>query len=120
MNRYDKNQKGIVMITTVILLLTIAFIGASLMLFYYSVNFSAQTRIDEAKAFYLAEAGISYAIFQMRTQAQSLGYGEEALGPMILGSGSYTVEIDYAQSIITSIGEVNGVQKKLQLQFKTL
>ena len=90
------------------------------MLFYYSVNFSAQTRIDEAKAFYLAEAGISYAIFQMRTQAQSLGYGEEALGPMILGSGSYTVEIDYAQSIITSIGEVNGVQKKLQLQFRTL
>jgi len=42
------------------------------------------------------------------------------LGPFILGDGSYTIEIDYVQSLIMSHGNVGGITKTLQIQFNAL
>ena len=116
----SQNGKAYVLISTVLLLLTIALIGASLLLFFFSVNLKAQTGIDETKAFYLAEAGLSYAAFTLHSQSSTIGTTEQVLGPMDLGEGKFVVEINYLEFLITSTGEVNGAKKTLQMQFSAL
>ena len=111
------SQKGVALITVVIVMLTVALIGASLVEFVSSVNTSSQTVVDETKARYLAEAGIAFAIFKLRTEAGAKGAQEETLGPTPLGDGSYTVSFNYREAMITSVGTSNGISKKLQLQY---
>ncbi|MFH1503867.1 MAG: hypothetical protein ABIH08_00530 [Candidatus Omnitrophota bacterium] len=113
-------KKGIVLFSVIAMLLIIALIGASLAAFFSSVSLSTRTDIDKAKALYLAEAGIAYATNSLRTQAGADGGSEKSIGPINLGDGVYVVEVDCNQGVITSEGTVNGVTKKIQLQYKAL
>lgn len=112
----NRNERGIALIAVVIIMLTIALIGASLIELVASVNLSAQNVLDETKARYLAEAGIAQAIHVLRFSAEG-GAMDKKIGPIRLGEGSFTVTFDFSQSLITSTGTVNGVTKKLQLQY---
>ncbi len=114
------NNKGVVLLSSVIILLTIAIIGASLVAFFSSVNISARLVADEAKALYLAEAGIAHAIHILRGQAGAGGNIEETVGPVNLGEGTYTVKLDFTQSLITSTSSVHGAGKTVQLQYTAL
>ncbi len=114
------NGRGVILLSVVIILLTIALIGASLVAFFSSVNISARRAADEAKALYLAEAGIARAIYLFRNQAGLGGQLDETIGPVTLGEGTYTVKIDFNQSLITSIGRVQGTTKTVQLQYISL
>ena len=115
----NSSKKGIALITVVIVMLTVALIGASLVELVSSVNLSSQTVVDETKARYLAEAGIAYAIYKLRTQAGDKAL-DEKIGPMLLGDGSYTIFFNYREALITCVGTVNGVSKKFQLQYNVL
>ncbi len=122
-NAITKNaitNKGVVLLSVVIILLTIALIGASLVAFFSSVNLSAQTIADEAKAVYLAEAGIAHVIRILRGQADQTETSEQTIGPVSLGEGTYTVKLDFNKSLITSTGEVSGIKKTIQLQYRSL
>ena len=81
------NKRGVVLISVVVIILTMALIGASLIAFYTSVNLTARQATDDSKAFYLAEAGISYAIHQMREHAHTNAVKpmDEIMGPVSLG-----------------------------------
>lgn len=114
------SNQGIILLNIVIILLTIAIIGASLMTFYFSVDILARAIADGTKAFYLAEAGMASGVNYLRTQAEQIKTPTAEIGPMPLGEGEYQVEIDFAHSIIVSKGRVNDVEKTLQLQFNTL
>lgn len=115
------NDKGIILLNVVIILLMIAFIGASLVAFLSLVTFSADLIIDEIKAFYLAEAGISQAVNVLRNQSQSASFEElgDKIGPIAFGEGTYEIEVNRNQSLIISTGRVGGVKKVLQLQYNT-
>lgn len=112
--------KGIVLISVIIILLTISIIGASLLTFFSSVDLSSRIIIDQAKAFYLSEAGISYAISVLRNKADDETNLDRTIGPISLGDGTYTVKIDFLQSLITSTGKVRDVEKTVQLQYSVL
>lgn len=114
------DNKGVVLLSALIILLTISIIGASLVSFFSSVELSARNVADEAKALYLAEAGISHAIYLLRTQAGQTQAAGESIGPIRLGEGSFIVNIDPPQSMITSKGSVNGAEKTVQLQYSAL
>ena len=114
------SNRGVVLLSVIIILLTVAVIGASLVAFFSSVSMSAQGVADSAKALYLAEAGISRAVNTLRTEAGAGGMFEEKIGPVSLGEGTYTVEFDILQSMITSTGEVRGTRKTVQLQYSAL
>lgn len=116
----DGVNKGVVLLSVVIILLTIAIIGASLVAFLSSVNISARIVADEAKALYLAEAGIAHAVSILRSQAGKAGPLDEAIDPVSLGEGTYTVEINFTQSLITSTGNVGGTTKTVQVQYSAL
>jgi hypothetical protein len=113
-------KKAAILISVIIILLTIAIIGASLVAFFSSVDLSARSVADEAKALYLAEAGISRAIHALRYKAGAKRGASETIGPVSLGEGAYTVKIDFQQSLITSIGSVNDTDKTVQLQYSAL
>ncbi len=110
-------NKAFILLNVVIILLTIALIGASLVAFLSLTSFSARTTADRAKAFYLAEAGIARAINVLRNKA---GLDSDMIGPVSLGEGTYEVKIDFSQSLIVSTGRVGGSKKTLQLQYSTL
>lgn len=111
------NQKGITLITVVIVMFTIALIGASLVELVASVDLSAQRVLNETKARYLAEAGIAEAIYILRSRAGAEETLDNELGPVPLGDGTFTVYFNFRESLITSIGEAHGIRKKLQLQY---
>ena len=113
-------NKGIILLNVLIILLTIAIIGASLVAFFSSVDLSARAVADEAKAMYLAEAGISHAVYLLRNEASTAGELGQTIGPVNLGDGAYTVDIDLAHSLITSTGKVGSVEKTVQLQYSAL
>jgi len=113
-------RKGVVLLSVVIILLTIALIGASLVALFSSVNISARTIADEAKALYLAEAGVAHAISVLRSQAGEGGNLEQKIGPVKFGEGTYTIRLDFTQSLITSSGTVHGITKTVQLQYASL
>ncbi len=103
-----------------IILLTIGLIGATLAVSLLAVDVSSRTIADDAKALYLAEAGIAQAVKTMRTQAKEGADVKQTIGPISLGEGTYRVEINYAYSIITSVGNVGNVEKRVQLHYKPL
>ena len=112
-----KSRKGIILLSVIIILLSIAVIGASLVVMLSAVNFYTQTIANQTKAFYLAEAGIARTISMLRAQA---GDKQEDIGPISLGEGNYTIKIDLIHSLITSTGNVGGSTKTVQLQYRAL
>ncbi len=112
-----RNQRGIALIAVVIMMISLSLIGATLIEFASSVSLSSQTVMDEVKALYLAEAGISYAIHSLRTRAGSDKLKDEKLGPIPLGEGNFVVEFAFSESLIIATGTVNGVSKRLELQY---
>ena len=111
------SDRGVALITVVIIMLTVALLGASLVELVTAVNLSSQSVVEQAKARYLAEAGIAVAIHQLRTNAGSDAVKDGKIGPVTLGDGTYTVIFNVSEDLITSIGMVNGISKKLQLQY---
>jgi hypothetical protein len=103
-----------------IVLFTIAIIGTSLVAFLSSVKINAETVVGQAKALYLAEAGIAQAIHLLRSQADAAAHLGDTIGPVSLGEGTFTVKIDFTQSLITSQGNVQGTTKIIQLQYRAL
>jgi len=112
------DQSGIALITVIIVMLTMALIGASLAELSSAVNFSVDTILDETKARYLAEAGIAHALHQLRSGGSlddKDAEGNPAQYP--LGEGFYTVTFEPSESLITCTGVVNEIKKTLQLQY---
>ena len=108
------------MITVVIVMLTMALIGAALAELSSAVNYSVESILDQTKARYLAEAGIAHALHELRSGADLSDMVDQTTGEPVfipLGDGGYNVIYDQSDSLITSTGVVNGTKKTLQLQY---
>ena len=116
----SKGQKGVALITVVIVMLTMALIGAALAELSSTVSDSVESILDQTKARYLAEAGIACALYELRSGSDlsdtvDKTTGEPAFFP--LGDGGYSVSYESAESLTTSTGVVNQTKKTLQLQY---
>lgn len=114
------NAKGVALITVVIVMLTMALIGAALAELSSSVNYSVGSILEQTKARYLAEAGIAYVLHELRkgsdlSNTQDKTTNEPVFFP--LGDGGFTVSYNAAESLISSTGIVNETKKTLQLQY---
>ena len=108
------------MITVVIIMLTMALIGAALAELSSAVNYSIESILDQTKARYLAEAGIAHALHELRSGSDLSDAVDKATGEPVyipLGEGGYHVIYDPSESLITATGVVNGTKKTLQLQY---
>lgn len=116
----DNRQRGVALITVIIVMMTMALLGASLAELASVVNFSVDTMLNETKARYLAEAGIAYAIHQLRAKTDLSVTIDKATGEPVLfplGEGNYTVVFSPDESMITCTGIVHETKKTLQLQY---
>jgi len=115
----SSNNSGVALITVIIVMLTMALIGASLAELSSSVNFSVDTILDETKARYLAEAGIAHALRTLRSGASLENTLDAEGNPLFfpLGEGVYSVTYEPSESLIICTGIVNETKKTLQLQY---
>ena len=115
-----RSQRGVALITVVIVMLTMALIGAALAELSSSVNYSVESILEQTKARYLAEAGIAYVLHELR-KGSDLGNTidpttqEPVFFP--LGDGGFTVSYNAAESLISCTVIVNETKKTLQLQY---
>lgn len=118
-SRATGNEKGAILFGVLIVVLTISLIGASLAVLLFSLHLSSQYEVNQANALYLAEAGINHAIHQLQSQAIIITKEAYFIPPTTLGDGTYEVKLDYTESIITSIGKIGGVKRKIQLKYNS-
>ena len=113
-------RNGVALITVVIIMLTMALIGAALAELASSVNYSVEQILEETKARYLAEAGIAHELHELRNNKDLSDTVDKATGAPVyfpLGDGGYTVTFEPAESLITCTGIVNQTKRTLQLQY---
>ena len=118
--RCARNDRGVALITVIIIMLTMALIGASLAELSAAVSDSVDTILDETKARYLAEAGIAHALHELRAGSDLADTVDPVTGDAIyfpLGEGGYSVIYDPEGSMITCTGIVHETKKTLQLQY---
>ena len=114
------NQKGVALITVIVIMLTMALIGASLAELSSAVNYSVDNILDETKARYLAEAGIAHVLHELRNGSDLSDTVDKSTGDPVyfpLGDGGYSVIFNASESLITCTGIVNQTKKTLQLQY---
>ena len=117
---HSKNNSGVALIMVVIIMLTIALIGAALAELSASVNYSVGNILEQTQARYLAEGGIAYALHELRQGSDLSSAVDPATGEPVLfalGNASYAVTYDASEQLISSTGIVNGTKKTLQLQY---
>lgn len=113
------NRRGAILFGVLVVVLTVSLIGASLVALLSSLALTNQYELNRAKALYLAEAGISQAVYRLKSQAVIVA-GEEYFIPSTkLGDGTFEVKIDFAQSLMSSTGRVGGINRTIQLKYNS-
>ena len=110
--------RGAVLLGVLVIMLTISMIGATLASFFFSVTTVAEAELSRAQALYLAEAGLAYAVAQIRLTGQLGGAAQVQTPPTRLGDGEYEVLHDASEGLITSIGTVRGVRRTVQVKYQ--
>ncbi|MDD5270861.1 MAG: hypothetical protein PHE80_06725 [Candidatus Omnitrophica bacterium] len=118
-SRTNGNRRGAVLFGVLVVVLTVSLIGASLVALLSSIALTNQYEVSRAKALYLAEAGISQAVFLLKSQAIIIGSEEYFVNPTSLGDGTYEVKLDFRQSLLSSTGKVGGITRTIQLKFNS-
>ena len=113
------SASGAVLLGTMLMLLTISLIGATLASFFLSVTTGAEVELYRAQALYLAEAGMAQAVDQIHRVSLMGGELPQQIGPLPLGEGEYQVIQDPAFGTITSIGRAHGVRRTIQMRYYT-
>lgn len=113
-------RQGAILITTVIILGFLAVLGMSLVALLYSRTAYSQMQLNRLKALYLAEAGISKAIWEMRFELDPDGDGPGNIAPTKLSDGLFWTRHNFQTSTITSTGEVEKVRRTVQIKYSAI
>jgi len=113
-------KQGAVLITTIIILAFLAVLGMSLVAFLFSRTAYSQMQLDRLKALYLAESGISKALWELRFDVDPDGDGQGNIPRTKLGDGLFLSRHNFQTSTITGIGEVNKVRRIVQIKYSAI
>ena len=107
-----------VLIGTLLVMLTIALIGAALVNFFSSVMTVSEVELDRTQALYLAESGIARIVFEFRQANDFGGKATLSIPPTSLGSGEYEVHHDPDTGLITATGRSHHVERSIQVKYQ--
>ncbi|MDP8260243.1 MAG: type II secretion system protein [Candidatus Gygaella obscura] len=112
-------NKAFTLIGILIVVIFLSLVGAALINLSFNLAVSSDLEIDSIKALYLAEAGISHAIRELKTDVDldNLGIGEAPVTE--LGDGFYMVKHNPQLFTITSTGVVNDVRRSVEISYAT-
>ena len=109
-----KNNKGIVLILTFLIMITLI-VTVVVFLFMVSTEMrNAGYELSDSQALWIAEGGIQQFIYQVKSNA-TYRNNPTGLGPTNLGAGSYSVTVTKNGSLynITSVGTVGKSKRKI-------
>ena len=108
------NMSGIALITTIILLLMLASLGAALLNMMQARLLSVTLEVDRLQASYLAEAGLARATYEMTMNRDAFGNdGVGMIPPTAFGPGFFVVTKDPESRVLISTGIVRDVRRVL-------
>ncbi len=113
------DRRGAILFGVLIVVLTVSLIGASLVALLSSLALTNQYEVNRAQALYLAEAGISQAVYLLKNQAIIVRGDEFFVTPTKLADGTYEVKVDFNQSLMSSTGRVGGISRTIQLKYNS-
>ncbi|MEA3328657.1 MAG: hypothetical protein U9Q08_02870 [Candidatus Omnitrophota bacterium] len=111
------NQRGAIFFLTLIVLLFLTVFGGSLMLMVFSRFTDTYVEYDRLKALYLAEAGISKSLWELK---KGVDFNRDGLGNIpktCLGEGSYRVIHNPEVLTIISTGEANDIERTVRIVY---
>ncbi len=114
-----RGDRGAILFGVLIVVLTVSLIGASLVALLSSLALTNQYEVNRAQALYLAEAGISQAVYLLKNQAIIVRGDEFFVTPTKLADGTYEVKVDFNQSLMSSTGRVGGISRTIQLKYNS-
>jgi hypothetical protein len=92
----------------------------ALIAFLFSRTAYSQMQLDRLKALYLAEAGISKALWELKFDIDPDGDGQGNIPKMKLGDGKFWTRHDFQTSTLTSTGEVNKARRIVQIKYSAI
>ena len=110
---------GAALLLTLFVLMFLAIFGATLVVMVFSKMQSATLNLDRLKAFYLAEAGISKALYEIKENLDVDGDGIGSIPKTKLGNGTYKIEHDIQQKVFISTGVVNENKRVIFIKYET-
>ncbi len=114
------NNKGSVLITTIVILAFLSVLGINLVVYLLSRSTKTNLELNRLKAYYLAEAGIAKAIHELKIDKDLDNNGLGNVLRASLGGGTYKASHNYAAATITATGEYNNVQRAIQMKYSAL
>lgn len=113
-------KRGAVLITVIIILVFLSVLGMSLIALLFSRTAYSQMQLDRLKALYLAEAGLSRAIWELRYDVDPDGDGQGNIPRTKLSNGLFWTGHNFETSTLTSTGEVNKVRRIVQIKYSAI
>ncbi len=111
------NQKGAVLLIALIALVSLSMFGAVLVSMVFWRSEMMVLDYDRLKAFYIAEAGISQAIYELKTDLDPDGDGLGNIAQTEFTDGTYEVNYHPLERTLTSQGTVNDTTRTIQIAF---
>lgn len=112
-------KQGAALLTTVILLLTLASIGAAVAGMASARSSLVNLEVERLQAAYLAEAGLARALYEI-ANGRDL-FGKDGIGVISLtpyGSGAFQVEHDPATRSLVGVGVVGDVRRVIVYRYE--
>lgn len=116
----ERDQKGAILITAVIIFSFLAVLGMNIVSFIFSRLVNTSLELDRLKALYLAEAGIAMSLHELKTNIDTDNNGLGNVLKASLGDGYYKASHNFQLSAITGVGEYNGVKRVIQVRYSAL
>ena len=112
------NDRGAVLLLALLILMFLAIFGAALVVMVLSEMDTFILDLDRLKAFYLAEAGIAKALYEIKNDNDVNNDGLGTIPETSLGDGTYKVEHDIDQKVFISTGEVNDNKRVIFVKYE--
>jgi len=113
-------NNGSVLISVIIVVSFISILGMSLIALLFSRMTYSALQLERLKANYLAEAGISRSIWELKFDLDADGDGVGNVSRTRLGDGYFWARHDFQNSLITATGEVNGFKRTFQIKYSSI
>jgi len=110
-------SKGLSFILILIVISTLTVLGGTLLLMVHNRVLLVQIEMDRTKAFFIAEAGISQSIFELKSQIDQHGDGVGNISRQSFGEGYFQVIHLASTGEIRSTGTVNSISRTVQIQY---
>jgi len=108
----SSNSRGVVLLTTIILLLMLGSLGAALTGWIHSRLISTTLEVDRLQAVYLAEAGLAQALHEISNSRDLFGNdGIGVISPTSYGRGYFKVDHYPLAKSLVGIGLVGDIRR---------